>query len=528
MIRRTENDSSLREILFANRGAAADDLKKLIASRKINFGERELTRALPLRFRSDGASLLDWRITGAAGGVGKLGKNYLKPKTEPIPNGAAGTYQGYQLLTNYAHVGNTFTIPSNVTRIVLIFSRDNNANISYSDVGDVMLVEGSTIPTAYDADTTLNKYPIMQGATSYEDNGVKDITVGESQILYSFYDIVGEVSAYGSNAARKTDRCKSRAITVSPNTTYSIKIFNANYTDIKCNIWYATEPGTITPTFSNCSVYTQKSIPSNGTFVTNNEQWISLQYSHSRRPEYYYALPVDVRPLTYEYCNYYATLKAGTYKVMIDTWGNNRFWSTGGYYTGIQDYTGCVYDNFNYDQNNLSEWFALVAEDNTVVIAQTDILPSGISSKYKKVSDGAPYPNYFHKEVTFTLEHDTKIGLFHRAYYESQATASPAYHRFMIVDSDVEAEEFTTTGAVPCDMNGYSAWEKYSVSLPVTISSRGQTQTVTVDLGDSFLGAGDTISLSDTHTAVPTYSGTNTITVDSEVQPSEMYIKYVG
>ena len=487
---------------------------------------RELTGALPLDFKSVGEDLIDWSITGAAGGVGKLGKNYLKPKTEPIPNGAAGTYQGYQLLTNYAHVGNTFTIPSNVTRIVLIFSRDNNANISYSDVGDVMLVEGSTIPTAYDADTTLNKYPIMQGATSYEDNGVKDITVGESQILYSFYDIVGEVSAYGSNAARKTDRCKSRAITVSPNTTYSIKIFNANYTDIKCNIWYATESGTITPTFSDCSVYTQKSIPSNGTFVTNNEQWISLQYSHSRRPEYYYALPVDVRPLTYEYCNYYATLKAGTYKVMIDTWGNNRFWNTGGYYTGIQDYTGCVYDNFNYDQNNLSEWFALVAEDNTVVIAQTDILPSGISSKYKKVSDGAPYPNYFHKEVTFTLEHDTKIGLFHRAYYETVSTPQPAYHRFMIVDSDVEAEEFTTTGAVPCDMNGYSAWEKYNVSLPVNISSRGQTQTVTVDLGDSFLGAGDTISLADTHTAIPTYSGKNVITVDTDIQPSEMYIKY--
>ncbi|SEH42278.1 hypothetical protein SAMN02910265_00589 [Ruminococcus flavefaciens] len=521
MIRRTENDSSLREILFANRGAAADDLKKLIASRKINFGERELTRALPLRFRSDGASLLDWSITGAAGGVGKLGKNYLKPRLEAIPNGSMGTLvstTGWQSSDGY-----TFNT-GDATKMMILFKHNGDAEILPSHIGDIMLVEGSTIPTSYDASATLFDAEITQGTTTRHDT--PDSTA-QSQGLFCGLDQYGRYNLYGQEASWLNKRCKSFLIDVKPNTDYSVRMFNSSYNDIKIAPGLYKAPGTVTPVFTGCSAYTQKSIPGNGTFVTNNEQWISLNYSQSRRLEYYYALPCDVRPIRYEFCNYYATLKAGTYKVMIDTWGNNRFFNPA-LATGIQDYTGCVDDNFNYTGNQGNEWFALVEENNTVIIQKRDILPSGISSKTKTISDGAPYPNYFHNEITFTLDHDCKVGLIHKAYYESLSYSKPAYHRFMIVDSDVEAEEFTTTGAVPCDMNGYSAWEKYNVSLPVNISSRGQTQTVTVDLGDSFLGAGDTISLADTHTAIPTYSGTNTITVDSEVQPSEMYIKYVG
>jgi hypothetical protein len=282
-------------------------------------------------------------------------------------------------------------------------------------------------------------------------------------------------------------------------------------------------PGTITPQFTALSG--QKSIPANGSFVTNTEQWINLAYQYYDSQRARIPMPIDLRPIRYEFCESFAELKAGTYKLMIDEWGNHDL-DNG--WIGFSPYSGCYEDNWDGQQSGAYEWFALVKEDNTPIISKTRLFDASMDSYENRRSKTSPFPNYFHKEFTFTLTEDTKVGLMHKAYYHSVVYAYPPYFRFMIVDSDVEAESFTTTGCSPVNMSGYSAWEKYSVSLPVTISSRGQTQTVAVDLGDSFLGAGDTISLADTHTAIPTYSDINVITVDSEVQPSEMYINYVG
>lgn len=40
------------------------------------------------------------------------------------------------------------------------------------------------------------------------------------------------------------------------------------------------------------------------------------------------------------------------------------------------------------------------------------------------------------------------------------------------------------------------------------------------------LSEGESISMSDTRISIPTVDGTNILTVDTEVQPSEVYIKY--
>ena len=497
---------------------------------------KEKTGTPPMKFYTVDTSLLDWVINGATGGVGKLGKNYLKPRLEAIPNGAAGTYQGLTgWLTNYADVGNTFTIPAGITYIILDIRRSSESSFTPSDIGNVMLIEGNTIPSSYDASTTLCKEPIMQGNLSNETWGYQSWTEGSSQILYAGYDTVGAVSYYGQESSKMPVRCKSCAIAVKPNTTYSIRIFNANYSDIQIDLVYATAPGTVTPTVTACSAYTQKSIPGNDTFVTNNEQWISLVTSHNRNVSDYWGpvgtVACDVRPLTYEYCNYYATLKAGTYKVMIDCWGNNRFSGTGGYWTGIQDYTGCVYDNFNYDQlSNIYEWFGLVEEDNTIVVSKSKLLPDGITTKATRIDSTPPLPNYFHKEVEFTLDHDAKVGLMHRAYYWNPSEILPAYFRFMIVDSDVEAVYFETTGADPAQMQGYSAWEKYQVKVSVVVYNNavpGEAALwVKKDIPvDDFLYDGDSVSLKSSSVDIETFEGWNSIVVDSDVQPT-IYIKY--
>ena len=482
---------------------------------------REKTGIPPFSIYTVDTSLLDWTITALSEDVGKLGKNYLKPRLEAIPNGTIGTlvrYSGWQSSDGY-----TFNT-GEATKLSFLFKRNSDAGIAPSDIGDIMLVEASTIPTSYDASTTLFDAEITQGTMTRHD--MPDSTA-QSQGLFVGLDEYGRYNLYGHEASFLNKRCKSFLMDVKPNTDYSVRMFNNAYNDISIEADLYKAPGTVTPAFVDCSAYTQKSIPGNGTFVRNEEQWMILNYSQSRRLQYQYALPCDVRPIRYEFCNYYATLKAGTYKIMIDSWGNNRFWSTGGYWTGIQDYTGCVEDNFNYTGNQGNEWFALVEEDNTVIISKSDILPTITGNKMVKI-DGAtpPLPNYFHNEITFTLDHDCKVGLIHKAYYESQAYSIPAYHRFMIVDSDVEAEYFETTGADPAQMQGYSAWEKYHAYIGlITRNEDGSlSQRITINL-DDLMSMGDTISNTSTTTDMPTFEGWNTFEVlaDGDV---EVYVKY--
>ena len=485
---------------------------------------REKTGIPPFSIYTVDTSLLDWTITALSEGVGKLGKNYLKPKTTAIPNGSIGTlvrYSGWQ-----SSDGCTFNT-GDATKLLFLFKRNGDVALTPSDIGDIMLVEGSTIPTSYDASTTLFNVEITQGTTTRHDH---PDTTAQSQGLFCGLDQYGRYNLYGQEASWQNKRCKSFLIDVKPNTDYSVRMFNNAYNDFSIEADLFKAPGTVTPVFTDCSAYTQKSIPGNGTFVRNEEQWMRLDCSQTRTIISYWqtidgVVPCDVRPIRYEFCNYYATLKAGTYKVMIDSWGNNRFWNPA-LATGIQDYTGCVEDNFNYTGNQGNEWFALVEENNTVIIQKSDILPSGISSKTKTISDGAPYPNYFHNEITFTLDHDTKVGLIHKAYYWSPSEAKSAYHRFMIVDSDVEAEYFETTGADPAQMQGYSAWEKYHAYIGlITRNEDGSlSQRITINL-DDLMSMGDTISNTSTTTDMPTFEGWNTFEVlaDGDV---EVYVKY--
>lgn len=491
-----------------------EDLKAFVSGQDITNGNvtiRQKADYTPFNFESLNTTLIDWSITGTASGVGKLGKNYLKQKTIPIPNGAVGTIEtdsGWYTEST-AHQGITFTTGDNILKGSLTMRHSDNSDISASSqIGDIMLVEGSTIPSAYDADTNLYSGTINQGYYMDEEYGVRVRELGHSQSM--------------STTVPLSIRCCSDYFSLKPNTTYSVRLFNSAYNDIQFNVIGYSAPGTVTPKFVNVG---GKSIPENGTFVKDTEQWVELTYSHRRTKEYEKPLPFDMRPMEYEYCESFADLKAGTYKLMIDIWGNNEWYdgSSHSYMIGFGDYTGCTADNWDWDGTNLTEWFALLSEDNAAIISKTDIFEAG-TVKIKAQSAGAPFPNYYHREFTFTLSEDTKVGLFHRAYYYSD---SRPYFRFMIVDSDVEAEAFATTGVSPEDMAGYSAWEKYNVTLPVTISCGNESQTITFDFGNEILYEGDSISKTSTGIELPTYVGLNTITTDSENQPF-VYIKYMG
>jgi hypothetical protein len=97
----------LFEILKVRRTGIADDLFTRLAVRAM--GEHERTGAVPLRFFSDGTPLADWRIKGAAGGVGYVGTNKLNYKPIARGSGPGGTYTDSGTIAGVAM--NTVSIP---------------------------------------------------------------------------------------------------------------------------------------------------------------------------------------------------------------------------------------------------------------------------------------------------------------------------------------------------------------------------------------------------------------------------------
>lgn len=67
------------------------------------------------------------------------------------------------------------------------------------------------------------------------------------------------------------------------------------------------------------------------------------------------------------------------------------------------------------------------------------------------------------------------------------------------------------------------SYEPYGYKIPIVCG--GATTNIYLD---EPLNEGESISMSDTGVSIPTINGTNILTVDTAVQPSNMYIKYGG
>lgn len=507
----------LREILFTKKGAPADELFTRLFLRAPVM-ERELTGALPLSFKSDGTSLLDWRISGSAGGVGKLGKNYLK-QTEKVnvDNGAIGIKIGDP--SDWLSANEVITVNSGeATRLFVTFRRGENAAISPEDVGQFVLTEASESENLY-------KGVLRNGGAMVYETGNVTSTSKNPYILLPVGDNGdGRIFYYGDKENTISTRVRTESIKVKPNTDYRIFTVGAAG-DVTLSYRFLDEPGYIRNQYM--SPYYTKSIPGNKTMDKLVEQWCDLDYTHYRRVEYQPQIPIDCRPMLYDYCESFADLKAGTYKFIVEIWANNHFTGVG-YVGGCQSPSN--YIETYWDANDIidKEWFALIAEDNSLIIPRTRLYQSD-DNRTKSGNEDPPYPTFFHYEYEFTINQDTKVGLIHKAYYKSVSTAEPAYYRFMIVDPDVEAEPFETTVSSGTNQSGVTSWEPYHCVLPITVSCGEQSQVITVDLGDSLLGEGESISLADTSINIPTYIGRNTISIETNNDaPAEMYIRYMG
>lgn len=496
------------------------------------------TGVLPLTFYTVDTSLLDWYLRGTVNGVGKLGKNLLKQTTTPIPNGAVGTYiegntdgwfNGSQNIAN----GYSFNTKT-AKRIVLAFAKPDESALSVSEVGDLMLIKGTTVPDTYDADTNLYKKNIMWGGlyphtyvpypATYSEDGAQELYAGDNgyggEVLYRLARSFWE------------SRCKTYVIDVEPNTDYSVRLFGSSVT-LMSYIYLLDEPGTVQQIFVSAANTGGGvcAIPSCGEYVTDTEQWCRLDCivtgGSSTQSS---VVAVDTRPNKYEFCESFAELEAGTYKLMVEVLGNHILRQGG---IGFISYGGNIYDSYTptsaYTPSNVYERFALVAEDDTLIIPETNIF----DSTTVRNSETAPYPNFFHKEYTFTLTKKTKVGVIHRAYsntnnYWSGDGDLYPYFRFMICKETVEPVNFKSTN-LRANISGESAWEPYKYTLPLTITNEegSLAKRVDLDLGDKPLGPNDTIHMTDVDLPIPTFEGWNTLDCLSDtLDKPYAYIRY--
>lgn len=439
---------------------------------------RELTGSSPLTFKTVSEELIDWRINGAAGGVGKLGKNYLRQVEGTIPDGTYGKKVSAVYSDSTSRTG-TFNSGS-ATNISFRFNA-NDSSISPQDIGRFIISDGEN-------ETELD---ILSGYFSellIDEDGGYALTVqcgddgtGRIVIYYS-----GDLPALGK-------WCYSPKFDITPNTDYTFERIGG-IENVKIQYITSTDIGNVNMSWSA----PLNSIPGNEAADKNIEQWTTMSSSRRYWQTSTVFQPIDSHPALYNYCSYFADLPAGSYKVIAEGIGNG--WG----YTRMQN------QDLTYDQ---TPYMALVAEDNTQIIPRRAIF-SDTSSQFH------------HEEYSFTLAAPTKVGLYFKAI-NPWNVASNNYSRFMIVDDDVEAEPFVidTPGGT---ITGITCWEPYRVTLPVIIMNHDESQfrKVEFDLGTSPLGVNDTIDFATTNIPLPTFIGENTIMVDSTVPPSEIYIKY--
>ena len=472
----------LYEILKANKRGTSTDMYECLAAKRLNtdmnIKERERTGSLPMIFYSDETALLDWQIKGRTGGVGKLGRNYLRQVESSMPDGTYGKQVNAVYSDSTARTG-TFN-SGTATNISFRFNA-NDSPITPADIGKIVLSDGEN-------ETELEIFSGHIGSLWIDEDGGYPLTVQCGD------DGTGRIVVYASGDLPALGKwCYTKKVDIMPNTDYTFERIGG-IENVKIQYITSKEVGHVNTAWSA----PLKSIPGNQTPDKNVEQWTTMSSSRRYWETSTVYQPIDSRPALYNYCSYFADLPAGSYKVIAEGYGNN--WG----------YTYMRNPDMSRDQ---TPYMALIAENDDVIIPRTMIFQDTSLQ-------------FHHEEYEFTISAPTKVGLYFKAINLARYDYGNCT-RFMIVDYDVVAEPFDVD--YDAEMNrlrGVTCWEPYRVTLPLTISNGSQSTTVTLDLGTDFLGADETIDFTSTHMSIPTYSGINVISVDSGIQPSEMYIKY--
>lgn len=243
-------------------------------------------------------------------------------------------------------------------------------------------------------------------------------------------------------------------------------------------------------------------IPDGGAYSASKQQWLNSVYSKNIIIGGN-TIGVDDRIMNYSNCPYRFRLEAGSYKLIMEAFDHSGQWLS----DRLSRYPSS-------DSWRAQPLIALLKPNDEVIL--------------QKQFDRSLYQGdrFVHLEYGFTLSESLEVGLFFLSMGHDIASEEFA-PRFMVVDSDTVAQPFSVMYGNQT-FQGVSCWDTPHAVLPVTVSCGGQTTTVDFDLGDSLLYENDTLTFTGTGTTIPTYSGNNVLDTDSAVDPSEVYIKYMG
>lgn len=243
------------------------------------------------------------------------------------------------------------------------------------------------------------------------------------------------------------------------------------------------------------------SIP-NGTPVgADYQRWYSITAPYN---DYWHRIN-DYRTKLYRWCNWTGHLEAGTYKLIAECANPYEY--------------ALPQNNPDPTMTDSKGYYALIDENDTVL---AEVL-------WDEFFDGSSSaPKWTRKETVFTVSQAVNVGVLSKMYIIRLEANADVSWRFMIVPADTPVSQFSVTLPITGApvISGVTCWEPYKVTLPLTITHGGQSTAISIDLGTEFLGENDTVDFTTTHITIPTYSGANTITADTDIQPSEMYAKF--
>lgn len=264
-----------------------------------------------------------------------------------------------------------------------------------------------------------------------------------------------------------------------------------SYPEDFCYIYTVSDAGT-------AGVLNGISIP-NGDATAEYQRWYFIScivndYWHKVR---------DYRTKAYNSCNWKGYLQPGTYKLICEC-GN--------------PYYELSSNNPNPTMIDEHAYYCLMDDDNNIIV---NVLWEDFVTAENENS------NFIRKETEFIINEPTNVGLLSKMYrVKANDNIVNVAWRFMIVPANTENINFSADTSLPgVTIAGVSCWEPYRFIIPVVVSSGDQITTIDIYV-DEALGANDTLAMEAAGVALPTYVGVTTININTDITPSEMYIKY--
>ena len=209
-------------------------------------------------------------------------------------------------------------------------------------------------------------------------------------------------------------------------------------------------------------------VPPDSSSDRNYAQWYVQSTLYEGDPQRSSGYTTDDRPCDYKHCQFFADLKAGSYKLICEA------------YVYVDQYPFVIKTH-----DNENPYIALVSENNEILIKKSmnqtycPVVSEPLFNGYNTTTN-----RFYHEEYPFVVDNDISVGFISKIYapYNNNVQI-----RFQIVNADVVAEPFTVTTRYGETFSGVTCWEPYedsvtSVMLHFTVTNELDGSTYTEEV----------------------------------------------